>query len=766
MLKNLKIGSKLTVCFAIILAGLLGVSVFGITSLKNISNDDAEMYNQNLKGVSIMGNITQDYYSLRVKVLQTVYMNFGAQAADDLAAALQSTKADIDKQIADYESAIVSADDKKNLDTLKPYISNYEAEVNKEVDLVKTGEQLGAQNEMTNVSSAATKVADQVSLMLKWNQNQGNQKQMSNASLGSFSTLLMIIIAAVVCVLAILLAVLVTRGITKPVRSMLKAAEKLAEGDVEVAVNINSKDEVGMLAQSFGKVVGTIKGLMAEMRYMSEQHDLGDIDVTIPDEKFQGAFKDVAGGINNMVKGHIADNKKAMACIDEFGRGNFEAPLEQFPGKKAFINDTIEQFRVNLKALITDANMLVEAAIEGKLSTRADASRHEGDFKKIVDGVNRTLDAVIEPISEAAIVLNELAKGNLDIQVAGDYKGDHADIKNALNDTIVSIKGYIGQISDVLAKMAGGDMAQEITSDYRGAFNNLKGSINAIIDSLNTMLMEINHSAEQVASGTKQVSNGSQTLAQGASEQSSSIEELTSSILQVASQTQQNATNASEANDLAIAAKNSAARGNAQMKNMLASMDAINESSNNISKIIKVIDDIAFQTNILALNAAVEAARAGIHGKGFAVVAEEVRNLAAKSADAAKETTNMIEGSIKKVEHGTKLANDTASALGEIVSNVDKAATLVADIADASNQQATAIAQINKGIEQVSAVVQSNSATAEESAAASEELTGQAEILKGLAGQFRLREGSAKLMETFESGYSLDAKGETDSSKY
>ena len=301
------------------------------------------------------------------------------------------------------------------------------------------------------------------------------------------------------------------------------------------------------------------------------------------------------------------------------------------------------------------------------------------------------------------------------------------------------VKKPLTGLVQVAQQQAKGDYAAQIQTNRHDELGTLYASMMAVNDNMNELLSNLKNAAEQVATGAKQISDTSMELAQGATEQASSIEQLTASIEQISSQTKVNVDHADQANALAVRAKEYAEKGNTQMGQLLTAMEEINESSGSISGIIKVIDDIAFQTNILALNAAVEAARAGQNGKGFAVVAEEVRNLAARSAQAASEITVKIEESIKKVDGGSKIADMTAQALKSIVSEISQAANLVNDIMVASNEQASGITQINQGIQQVTQVIQANSSSSQQSAAASEELSGQAQVLKEQVSHFKLR---------------------------
>lgn len=403
-------------------------------------------------------------------------------------------------------------------------------------------------------------------------------------------------------------------------------------------------------------------------------------------------------------------------------------------------NDMIK----TIKTLVSDMKFLAMAASNGELSTRVDSSKHKGEYRAIVEGINETLDAVVAPIQNAASVLGEMKNGNLQVKMDGNYNGEHAIIQEALNDTIHRLRFYIDEIKEVLSAMANGDLSINITSDFQGDFVELKDAINFISNSLSIVMRNINDAAAQVAAGSQQVSDGSQEVSQGATEQAGSIEKLTVTVANIAEQTKEMALNVNEVAKIAKANKNDAEIGKKHMQDMQEAMQEINSSSLSISKIIKVIDDIAFQTNILALNAAVEASRAGAHGKGFAVVAEEVRSLATKSANAAKETTAMIESSINKANIGTKYADEATASFSAIADVIERAVTALDDIGKSANEQATGIEQVNTGIEQLSTVVHINSATSQEAAATTEQLSSQADILKQLVRQFKLKDIAAK----------------------
>lgn len=441
----------------------------------------------------------------------------------------------------------------------------------------------------------------------------------------------------------------------------------------------------------------------------------------------------MARSISRPVKSLTRDVKRLAA-----GETDIDLNSRSTKDEVGQMREAIKTIVQVVQSLAEDTGMLMEAASEGRLSTRADADRHTGVYRRIVEGVNATLDAMIAPIRESTQVLGELAEGNLDVSVTGDFQGDFSLVKDALNSTIEKLKAYIGEITLALSEIAKGTLTASIDSDFRGEFALIKESFNQAVAAFNSVLRDIDTAAGEVAGGTAQLSSGNQVISEDATEQASALEQLTASLSQISAQTTTNAQDASAARDLSKSAMKYATNGSDKMKQLQTAMEDIRSSSANISKVIKVIDTIAFQTNILALNAAVEAARAGVHCKGFAVVAEEVRKLAGQSAEAVKETTAMLEGSISKTGAGAKIANETAAALADIVESVEKTATLSEHIAAASSEQAAGITQVEKGIDQISQVVQNDSATAQQAAASSEQLSAQADRLKEMVGRFQL----------------------------
>jgi methyl-accepting chemotaxis protein len=474
--------------------------------------------------------------------------------------------------------------------------------------------------------------------------------------------------------------------------------------------------------ETIERLRGNIKRFIEEMNRMSQEHTKGDIDVTIPIDHFEGDFREMACGVNEMVGGHIQVKKKAMACIAEFGRGNFEAPLERFPGKKAFINDTIETVRTNLRGLISDMDTLADAAREGKLATRADASRHGGDFRKIVEGVNQTLDAVIGPLNVAAHYVDRISKGDMPAKITDNYNGDFNTIKQNLNVLIEAMD----DVTAAAESIARGDLTVKIHE--RSGQDKLMQAFSAMLAALIKVVVDIKTVAGEVANGSQSMSAASTQLSQGANTQAASAEEASSSMEEMVSNIKQNADNAQQTEKIAVRSAVDAKDGGRSVA------DAVNAMKEIASK-ISIIEEIARQTNMLALNAAIEAARAGEHGKGFAVVAAEVRKLAERSQKAAGEINQLSASTVK-------VAEKAGDMLEKMVPNIQSTAELVKEISAASNEQNTGAEQINSALQQLQTVIQQNASAAEEMASTSEELSGQADGLMDTINFFDIGENA------------------------
>jgi methyl-accepting chemotaxis protein len=776
---NLKVKAKLTLLVGIAVVGFAAFGLYSYSTLNKVKVN-GPVYQEIVLGKDLVADILPPPEYIIESYLVTLQMIDEMEQESDLAtlSALERRFQTLHKDFDDRHDfwvknlppdAMGNALNQNSYDAAKEFFEAWNAEFRPALmsQDVNRAKEVSRKRLKPYYEQHRGAIDDVVQMALQKN----SEAEKAAAAIISGRTTALVLIALIIISSVCLLGWLTMRAILKPLTQVVHAIESVATGNLNEQVSCQTNDEIGALAKSTNKMVENLQAkakiagqiaqgnLEVEVKLDSQADDLGkamntmiknlkqgqkEIDQALRDSQLKAEY------LNRLPTPFmVVDKNMTVQFLNEAGAQAAGMSAEKCVGKKCsdlfsnshcnnsecrtaramqrdgvFTGETVITARgLNLpvmytgaplkdrdgniiggveyvvditaiKTVVNEVNRTAQKLVEGKLNERARIDNADGDYKTLVDGFNRAIDGILAPIKEAISCLEEIAQGNLTVAMKGEYQGDNVRMKDGLNNTL---------------------------------------------ETLNDLLAQVSLAVDQVASGSQQVSESAQSLSQGATEQASSLEEITASMTEMASQTKANAENATQANQLAASAQSGAQEGDKQMTQMLGAMTQINESSGQISKIIKVIDEIAFQTNLLALNAAVEAARAGVHGKGFAVVAEEVRNLAQRSAKAAKETTELIEGSVKKVENGTSIAQQTAKALNEIVAGVSKVTDLVGEIASASNEQAQGIEQTNEALGQIDQVTQSNTASAEESAAAAEELSSQAVHLKQMLGRFQLR---------------------------
>ncbi len=583
----------------------------------------------------------------------------------------------IDQAAAAYLAAgSVSQEERALLEEMKTGVNRYRDDMAKLVDL--RGKSVAITDLDGAVKGADKIIAGAFAKLLEINERDtlAASKRMAEAWNRAF--VLILGTGAAVVFLGAGLAFWLTRSIIRPLGEAVDTAGKVAKGDLSFTIGNVSRDETGQLLGAMGTVQQSLKALVADANLLSEAAVAGRLDTRADASRHQGDYGKIVLGVNQTLDAVIGPLNVAANYVDRIAQGDIPPKInDDYQGDFNLIKNNLNTCVDAVNRLVDDAGMLSQAAVEGRLDTRADATRHQGDFRKIVAGVNATLDAVIGPVNEVMRILGQMERG---------------------------------------------DLSEKIRDEYQGKLKELRDTVNNTVDKLAETMREVRVAADALSTASEQVSATAQNLSQGSSEQAASVEETSAAVEQASASINQNTENAKMTDGMASKAAKEATEGGEAVKETVTAMKSIAEK-------IGIIDDIAYQTNLLALNAAIEAARAGEHGKGFAVVAAEVRKLAERSQVAAQEIGEVAKGSVH-------LAEKAGTLLDEIVPSINKTSDLVQEIAAASEEQSAGVRQINTAMTQLNQTTQQNASASEELAATAEEMSGQAEQLQQLMNFF------------------------------
>ncbi|SOU07311.1 methyl-accepting chemotaxis protein [Xanthomonas arboricola pv. fragariae] len=585
----------------------------------------------------------------------------------------------------------------------------YEAVKQKLADYYKANAALGAAVRAGDLVTANT-VSDEQSRparrdlfaklveLTKFNTAQMNAEiAMAEAA---YQTSVRIMLAAMT--LAVLLAAsagwFIARSIAGPLGRATRVAGAIAQGKLDNAIHVDSRDEAGQLLRSMQDMQRQLQAVLAAQSEMAQRHEAGEISYRMDQSAFPGDYGTMVRDTNSLVASHIAVKMKLAQIMSRYAVGDLSQDMDRLPGEKAVLSQTMDTVKHNLSAMNSEIRLLAQAAANGDFSVRGDAQRFQYDFHAMVDSLNQLMATADANLRSLSTLLQAIAAGDLTARMHGQFNGVFAQMRDDANATTEQLAGIVGRIQQAA------------------------GSINS--------------AASDIAAGNQDLSQRTEQQAANLEETAASMEELTSTV-------RQNAEHARQANQLAIGAAAVASQGGSVVAQVVTTMSGIEVSSKKIADIISVIDGIAFQTNILALNAAVEAARAGEQGRGFAVVASEVRTLAQRSAGAAKEIKQLIDDSVGKVAQGSALVDQAGKTMADIVSSVQRVTDIMGEISAASQEQSAGIEQVNLTVTQMDDATQQNAALVEEATAAARTMEAQAGQLSDAVAIFKIQPHAA-----------------------